>query len=62
MSPSDADEELLLSIAAQSKLAHEYGMHAALCDGSIRFLSVEMPPATRRALFSIAGGDKAGDF
>jgi hypothetical protein len=62
MSPSDADEELLLSIAAQSKLAHAHGMHAALCDGSIRFLSVEMPAATRRALISIAGGDKAGDF
>jgi type II secretory pathway pseudopilin PulG len=62
MSPNDADEQLLMSIGAKSKLAHAYGMEAALCDGSIRFLSAELPAASRRALISISAGDKVGDF
>jgi hypothetical protein len=62
MSPNDADEKLLMSIAGKSKLAHEHGMPAALCDGSVRFLSAEMTAASRRALISISGGDKPGDF
>src|SRR5262245_46015336 len=62
MSPQDADEALLLSIGTGSKLAHAGGIEAALCDGSIRFLSAEMPAATRRALFSVARGDIPGNF
>jgi hypothetical protein len=62
MSPQDADEALLLSVGKGSKLAHAGGMDAALCDGSIRFLSAEMPAATRRALFSVARGDIPGNF
>ena len=62
MSPKDADEPLVLSIGPESKLAHTGGSHAALCDGSVRFLSTAMPAATRRALISVAGGDKVGDF
>ena len=62
MSPDDADEPLVMNIGPKSKLAHAGGMDAALCDGSIRFLSAEMPAAARRALISVAGGDKVGDF
>jgi hypothetical protein len=62
MSPHDADESLVLSFGAGSKLAHAGGMHAALCDGSVRFLSVALPAATRRSLISVAGGDKVADF
>ena len=62
MSPKDADESLVLSIGPESKLAHAGGMDAALCDGSIRFLSVAVPAAARRALISVAGGDRVGDF
>jgi hypothetical protein len=62
MSPNDADEQLLMSLGAKSKLAHAYGMEAALCDGSVRFLSAELPAAARRALISISAGDKVGDF
>jgi type II secretory pathway pseudopilin PulG len=62
MSPNDADEALVVGIGPESKLAHAGGMDAALGDGSIRFLSANTPAATRRALISIAGGDKVGDF
>ncbi|MGE5193057.1 MAG: DUF1559 domain-containing protein, partial [Deltaproteobacteria bacterium] len=62
MSPKDADERLMLGLGPESKLAHTGGMNAALCDGSVRFLSTAIPAATRRALISIAGGDKVGDF
>ncbi len=62
MSPLDADESLVLSLGPESKLAHPGGMDAALCDGSVRFLSTAIPAATRRALISVAGGDRAEDF
>ena len=62
MAPIDADEQLLMSIGAKSKLAHAQGMEAALCDGSVRFLSAEMPARARQALISISAGDKVGDF
>jgi prepilin-type processing-associated H-X9-DG protein len=62
MSPHDADEALLLAIRPESKLAHPGGMNVALCDGRILFLSGALEPATRRALFSIAAGDKVDDF
>jgi prepilin-type processing-associated H-X9-DG protein len=61
-SPSDADEQLIMSIGADSKTAHTGGMNAALCDGAVRFLSSKTPPEVWRALISIAGGDKPGDF
>jgi hypothetical protein len=62
MSPQDADEALILSIGADSKLPHTGGSHVLLCDGAIRFLSNGTPAATRRALISVAGGEKIGDF
>lgn len=62
MSPNDADEQLILSIGPESKLAHVGGVQAAMCDGTVRFLSTALPAATRLALISIAAGDKAGDF
>lgn len=62
MSPDDADESLLLSIGAGSKLVHSGGMNAAMCDGGVRFISVTLPAASRRALISVAGNDKVGEF
>jgi prepilin-type processing-associated H-X9-DG protein len=62
MSPQDADEALNLSLSPDSKLPHPGGTNAAMCDGSIRFLSLNLPPAARRALISVAAGDKVGDF
>ena len=62
MSPNDADELLVMSIGPESKLAHPGVMQAALCDGSVRVLQAAMPAVTRRALISIAEGDKVGDY
>lgn len=62
MSPQDADEALILSLSPDSKLPHPGGTNAAMCDGSIRFLSLDLSPAARRALISIAAGDKVGEF
>lgn len=62
MAPADADDALVLSITAESKLPHSGGFQAALCDGSVRFLSAELSTPTRRALLTIAAGDKTGRF
>jgi hypothetical protein len=64
MSPQDADESMVLGIGPESKLAHSdrKGTQAAMCDGTVRFLPTTIPVATRRALISIAGGEKVGDF
>jgi len=62
MSPNDADETLLVSIGPESKTSHLGGSYAALCDGSVHFLSANMSAAQRRALISIAEGDHVGDF
>jgi hypothetical protein len=62
MSPRDADEALFLSLSKDSNLPHRGGTHALLCDGSVHFLSLNLSPAARRALISIAAGDKVGDF
>jgi len=57
MSPNDADGALILGISANSTLDHTGGTQAAFCDGSVRFLSADMPVAKRRAVISIAGGE-----
>lgn len=62
MAPQDADESLILAIGPTSKLDHAGGIHAALVDGSVRFLNAQIPADTRRALISIAGNDKVNDF
>jgi Protein of unknown function (DUF1559) len=62
MAPDDADEELVMSIDSDSTPAHIGGMNAALCDGTVRFLSSTLSAVTRRALISIAAGDEVGEF
>ncbi|MFN0055696.1 MAG: H-X9-DG-CTERM domain-containing protein, partial [Planctomycetales bacterium] len=62
MSPYDADERLILEIAEDSKLAHTGGVNATFCDGSVRFLSANLSRETRRALITIAGGERVDEF
>lgn len=57
MSPTDADPDLLLAFDSKTEFAHPGGMHVAFVDGSVRFLSAELPAAEWRALISIAGND-----
>ncbi len=62
MSPLDADANLVLSFAPQTKLNHEGGFDALLGDGSVRFISAKTPADVRRALMSATGGEVVGDF
>lgn len=62
MSPEDADEALFMNITADSGLHHTGGVHATLCDGAVRFISANLPIATRRALLTIEAGDTIGEF
>lgn len=62
MSPLDADANLVLSFAPETKLNHEGGFDALLGDGSVRFISVKTPADVRRAFMSATGGEVVGDF
>ncbi len=62
MSPQDADESLVLNFGPETKLDHSGGVHALLGDGSVRFLSVNLPAETRRALMSATGNETVGEF
>jgi hypothetical protein len=41
---------------------HQGGIHAGLCDGSVRFISENIDPATFEALTTINGGEALGNF
>jgi type II secretory pathway pseudopilin PulG len=58
MSPVDADEQLILALTEKSKLSHTYGMQAVFVDGRVQFLGAELSANQRRALISIAGGER----
>ena len=62
MAPLDASEDMVLKFGKNGKLAHPGGTQLALADGSVRFISADMPPATLHALISIAGNDHVGEY
>ncbi len=62
MAPQDASEEMVLNFGKDGKLAHTGGTQAAFADGHVRFLSEQMSPEILRALISIAGNDRVGEF
>jgi prepilin-type processing-associated H-X9-DG protein len=62
MAPTDADEHLILSFGAKTKFAHGGGMHVLLADGSLRFVSANLPVADRLALISISGKEKPPEY
>ncbi|MDA1230699.1 MAG: DUF1559 domain-containing protein [Planctomycetota bacterium] len=62
MAPQDADEGLILGIVQGSRGAHPGFFHAALADGSVRFLSVDIDRPTLRAILTISGDETVGEF
>jgi prepilin-type N-terminal cleavage/methylation domain-containing protein len=50
MSPQDTDGKYLLNLTAESELAHDPGTHVVIADGSVQFVSHEVPLAERRDL------------
>lgn len=61
MAPTDADSALVLRLDSKAKLNHAGGMNALLGDGSVRFLKATIPAPVRRALLSVAGGEKVSN-
>jgi type II secretory pathway pseudopilin PulG len=57
MSPTNADESLILGLRTAEKLPHPGGFHAACVSGSVRFLNSQVDEAKLRALISIGGND-----
>jgi type II secretory pathway pseudopilin PulG len=59
ISPADADENLVLGLGEpKSKTPHPNGMNALFVNGSVQFLSSQIPADVRRAMISIAGNEK----
>ena len=61
MAPSDADEALLQQFRPKTPLPHAGGLHAALVDGSVRFLNAEIVPELRHALVTVDGHETLCD-
>ncbi len=61
MDAQDEDGTFMLSFDSETELAHTGGINAGLVDGSVQFLSAEMPMDSRRALISIARDDSVDD-
>ncbi len=62
MAPQDVGIRFALTFNEETELAHEGGTHAALADGSVRFLSARMSDANRQALITVAGGETLSEF
>ncbi len=58
MDPSDADEELVLSLNSKSTLLHSNLLLVALVDGSVQTLNADISSAARRELISAAESGK----
>lgn len=62
MCPQDADEALITGISENTEFAHSGGFQAALADGSVRFLSVNLARSTLQAVLTSSGGEVVGEF
>jgi hypothetical protein len=64
MEPADADVDQFFDFgrSAEVELDHTGGAHMLVGDGVVRFISRELPTATRRALLTVAGADEVGEF
>jgi type II secretory pathway pseudopilin PulG len=57
MSPTDASEEMVLSLTTATRLPHPTGVQAACVAGNVMFLNKNTDPKALRALITIAGND-----
>ncbi len=62
MSPQDADEALILAISEDSQLAHTGRVQAAMADGSVRSINVDIDRSALKALLTISGDEAIGEF
>ena len=65
MSPDDVSPEEFvrrLRDAESGEFQHEGGTHAALCDGSVKFLSSTILRTTLEAILTRSGNEVVGDF
>jgi prepilin-type N-terminal cleavage/methylation domain-containing protein len=62
MEPIDAGESQVLAIGSKTKHDHIGGAHTLFLDGTVRFLSENLPASTRLALISISAKDTVGEF
>lgn len=62
MQPTDADEQMVLTLGKDLKRPHVGGTHGALADGSIRFLSINTSEQVLRAIISIDGHESVEAF
>ena len=46
----------------KTKRQHPGGMHGLLADGSVRFLSENLKPATLQGLCTVSGLEEIGEF
>lgn len=58
MAPQDADEKLFFSLNEDRRSPHTNGFHAGFADGHVEFIQNQLSEAHRRAMVTVAGGDK----
>ncbi|MEZ5940788.1 MAG: DUF1559 domain-containing protein [Planctomycetaceae bacterium] len=62
MQPRNEDFNFLRHLTTKPEFSHDHGTQVLLCDGSVRFLSIELDPETGAALSTIAGDDEVGEY
>lgn len=62
MSPTDVDEQFVLSIEPKTKVSHVGGLHVLLADGTVRFVSDDLDQKVRHALMTINAADEVDEF
>jgi len=63
MEPVDAEPDQFIEFSKNPDvLAHTGGMQALIGDGSVHFISQELPTAMRQALLTVAGSEEMSEF
>ncbi|MCA9013291.1 MAG: DUF1559 domain-containing protein, partial [Planctomycetaceae bacterium] len=62
MAPQDAGIATFIGLNDESETAHTGGFQVLILDGSVRFVSNTLDVETRKALATIAGAEKMGEW